>query len=118
MLRVLDDAAAALHLDGLDAGLLQESAGVVNCVLRRCVVSHERHITDDQRVGSAANDGAGVADHVVHRHAQRVGVAKHGHAQAVTDEEQGNTGAVQPAGGGVVVGRQHGEILAFGLPFA
>src|SRR5438445_423844 len=64
----------------------------------------------------AADDRTRVADHVVHRYAQRVGIAQHRVAQAVANQQHRDAGAVEPARARVVVAGEHRELLAFGLP--
>src|ERR671935_1654345 len=76
--RVSDDSAPSLHLHGLNPRFLNEAAGISDGVLFRGVVGHEWHVADDQCIGSAANHGSGVPDHVVHRHAQGVRITQHG----------------------------------------
>src|SRR5438309_4965555 len=102
----------------MDARLLQEAARIANGVLLGCVVGHEWHVADDQRVRRAADDRTRVADHVLHRYAQCVGIAQHRVAQAVTNQQHRDAGAVEPARARVVVAGEHRELLAFGLPLA
>src|ERR1700682_2037139 len=116
--RGADHAPSSLHLHRMNTRLLQETAGVANRVLFGRVVGHEGHVADDQRVWRAANHCSGVTDHVVHRHAERVRISQHRVAQAVADQQDRDAGAVEPARGRVVVGGEHRELLAFGLPLA
>ena len=114
LLGVLDHATAAFHLHRGDAGFLQKTPGISDRVLGGGVVGHERHIADDQCAGRAADHGTGVTDHVVHRHAEGVGVAEHRRSQAVADQQHRDAGAIQPARRAVVVAGQHREPGAFG----
>ena len=50
--RPLDGGAAALELDGVAAGLLDEALGVLDRLLVRALVGAERHVADQQRASS------------------------------------------------------------------
>src|ERR1700682_532493 len=118
LLRVVDDATATLHLHRGNAGLLQEATGIPDRVLGRGVVGHEGHVADHQRIGRPADGGTGMTDHVVHRHAEGVGVSQHRGSQAVADQQDRDAGTIEPAGGRVVVRSQHREPRPFSLPLA
>ena len=108
---------AALDLDGLDAGIVDESAGVAERLLR-CRIGQERHVADDEGTPRAAGDGRGVVEHVLHRHAELVLVAEHRPAERVADEQQRDAGLVEELGRRVVVGGQHRDPLAVGVHLA
>ena len=97
----LDDPApsdAALDLDGLGAGLLEEPTGV----LERFVdgrVGEERHVADDQRPLRAADHGLRVVEHLGHRHADGRLVAEQHLAERIADEQQRDAGLVEELGG-------------------
>src|SRR2546430_588875 len=116
LLGVVDHAAATFQLHRGDAGFLEKTAGISDRVLGGGVVGHERHIADHQRAGRSADDGTRIADHVVHRHAEGIGVAEHRRSEAVAYKQHRDSGAVQPARRAVVVAGQHRELGAFALP--
>ena len=105
----------AFELHGLAARLLENAAGVFDGPVGAQVVAGKRHVDDHQRVLHGAADHFGVVDHLVERDRQRVGVSLHDHRHAVADQDALDAGGVEQAGHGVVVGRQHRDLLAGGL---
>ena len=59
--------------------------------------------------------GLGVVDHVVHGDEDRGLVAEDDHAEAVADKDHRNAQLVEQLGGRVVVGGEHGDLLAVPL---
>ena len=76
---------AALHLDGLGAGLGQEAARVVDGQLWRRI-RQERHVAHDQRRLGTTDDRLGVMEHVLHRDRDLVLVAEHHPTERIADE--------------------------------
>jgi hypothetical protein len=54
-----------------------------------------------------------VPDHVVHRHGQGGFVSKHGHAQAVTDQDHFDPCLLLQIGGGIVIACEPRDGFAF-----
>ncbi len=102
---------AALDLDGLAAGALDDAAAVAQGLLDGGLVGHEGHVHDDERAGRAAHDGGGVADHVHEADGQGVVVAQQGGAERIADEDQRNAGGVEEPGGLEIVGGEGGDFL-------
>ena len=111
----LGDARAALQLDGLRAALLEHAAGVAQGVGGAGLVAHERHVGDDVRLAGGADDGLHVVQHLVHGHGDRGVVAEDDVAEAVADEDERDAGLFDEAGGRVVVGGDHDDLLAASL---
>ena len=110
-----DHAHAALELDGVDAGLLEEAAGVAHGVLVGDLVAAEGHVADDEASRGAAAHGLAVHDALVHGHRHRAGVAVDAHAERVADEDHVDAGGLLEGGRGVVVGGEPGDLLAGAL---
>ena len=113
--RDFDHPASAFELDRVHAGLLHEAAGARDRLLDRRVIGHERHVADQQRLLGAPSDGLRVVQHVVQRHRQRRRVAEHHHAEAVADQQDGDSRLVEDLRAQVVVGREHGKAPALVL---
>ena len=95
-----------------------ELCGIGDRLLCGAVIGTEGHVADDQLIGSAPNHSTGVVEHLVHGHRECRPVPERGVAQAVADEQDRYPGLGEQAGGGVVVGGDHGEAatLTFGRP--
>ena len=107
----LGDPNAALQLHRLRAGFLQEASSILQRLLNAEVVGEERHVGGDQRALGAAHHRRRVVQHHLHRHRDGGAVAQHHLPQAVADEDDRHARLLHQLGGGVVVGRQHGEPL-------
>ena len=105
-----------LQLHRLSAALLDHAPGVADAVLDRGLERHERHVADDHRTLDASRDGPHVVQHLLHRDGQLVRVAEDVASDRVADEQHGHARAIQDLGGGEVVGGQHHEAPALGLP--
>ena len=106
---------AAFQLHAVRAAFLEQAAGVAYGIGDADLVGQERHVADDQGVLRAAGDGGAVVDHVFDGHGQGVLVTEHHVAQRVADEDAVDAGLILELGGGVIVGREHGELAALGL---
>ncbi len=106
---------AAFQFYGLAAGLPHKAGGVIHGVFSAGLVSHKGHIADDEGIFSAAHDGFGMMEHFFNGHADGRFITEDDHAQAVADEDEGDAGFVNYLGGGVVIGGNHGDFLAFFL---
>ena len=104
--------AAAFQLHGLGPAFLHQASGIGAGLLRRQVVGHEGHVADQQGLGQAPGHGGAVMDHLVHGHAQGVGLPQHDHAQGIP-HQHGIHMIVHEPGDGGVIGREHGQ---FALP--
>ena len=102
---------AAFDFYGVAAGFLEGASAVEEGLLGGGLVGHEGHVEDDEGVAGAADDGGGVADHVVEGDGEGVGMAEEGGADGVADEDEGDAGVVQDAGGAVVVGGEAGDFF-------
>ncbi len=70
------------------AGLLDHAAGVAEGDLGAFLERAEGHVDHDQRLVGAAHHRLAMHDHVLERHAQRVGHAVDHHAQTVSYQKQ------------------------------
>ena len=100
----------AFDLDRMGARL-DEPAGVAHRLFVRDVIREVRHVADDERALRTAHDGARVMDHVVHGHAERIGITEDHHAEGVADKNDVGAGGVGDFGAGKVVGGEHAEAL-------
>jgi hypothetical protein len=103
---------AALELDRVRAGLLQEAAGVPHRVLDGDRVAEEGHVADDQGPLGPAAHGGRVVDHLVHGHGQRRVVAEAHVRDRVAHEDHVDPGRVDDLRVIVGVGREHRQPLA------
>jgi hypothetical protein len=78
------------------------------------LVGHVRHITHDERVGSAAAHGLAVADHVVHGDREGCVVAELDHSQRITDKDHVHARAFLVLGCQVIVAGQVDDLLIVG----
>ena len=110
-----DARAAALELDRVAAGLLDEPLGGRDRLLVGGLVGAERQVADEQRRRAAAADGRGEHQHLVGRDRHGRGVAEHGHRAGVADEHDVDAGLLGDLGRRVVVGGDHHDRLAEAL---
>lgn len=106
---------AALELDCVAAGLLDEAEGVAEGLVGAGLVAPKGHVTDDEARRRTAPHRLAVVYHVVHRHGLGRVVAQHHHAHAVAHQNNLDARALGVLGRGVVVGGQHGNALALAL---
>ena len=100
--RAVDRGAAALELDRVAAGLLDEALGVGDGLLVRLLVRAERHVADQERRAQAAADGGGQHQHLLHADGDGRVVAEHRHRRGVADEDEVDAGLLDhlaPKGG-------------------
>ncbi len=79
------DRGAALELDSLCAAFLHQTAGVDQGVIGGCLIGHERHIRNEQRIFRAASNCRRMMDHILHCDGQRILITKADHAQRIAD---------------------------------
>ena len=103
--------AAALQLDRVAVGFLDEAAGVLNGGFVGDLIGHVGHVADDEGVRRAAAHGGAVVDHVVHRDGDRGVVPERDHADRVADEDHVHSGAFLILGRQIIVGREPGDRL-------
>ena len=106
---------AALELDRVRAGLLQEPGRRGQRLLRRALVRAERQVSHDQRPASAPDHRGGQRDQLVQGHRDRAVVPVHDHRRRVADQQHGDAGVVEDPRGQRVVRGQHRPLLAAGL---
>ena len=109
------DPDAAFNFDGAGAAFLEEAAGVFEPLLRTDLEAHERHVGDEQAAVHATRHAARMVDHLVERHAQRMLVTLHHHAERIADQDSIHAGRVEQAAHGVIVGGQQREPHPAGL---
>ena len=109
---------ASLEFDGVGARLLDGAPGIAERLLEADLIAHERHVEDDEGVGSAAPDGAGVMERLLHRERQGVFVSEHGHREGIADEEHIDSCGEGGGGRGGVAGGDHDDFLSGFLVFA
>ena len=78
----------ALQLDRVAAGFLDDARGIAEGDLGGLLERAERHVHHHQRRGRAPHGRLPVHDHVLQRHAQRVGHAVDHHPETVADQQQ------------------------------
>ena len=88
----LDAGAAALELDGVAAGLLDEALGGGDRLLVGGLVGAEGQVADQERRAQPAAHGAGEHEHLVERDRHRRRVAEHGHRAGVADQHDVDAG--------------------------
>ena len=108
-----NDGDAALELDGFGAGV-GELAGVGDGVSGG-LVGVVGEIADDEGSRLGAGDGGDVMLDFGERDVGGVGITEDDHADGVADEEDGDAGFIEQAGGGIVVGGERGDFFAPGL---
>jgi hypothetical protein len=111
------DPLATLQLDGMRAGFLHEPDRGVQRRGRARLVAAERQVGDHQSVRCTAHDAAHQWNQLVDRDRHRGVVAVDDVGGRITDQQHRDTGVVEDPGGGVVVGREHRPLVAFGLHF-
>jgi len=79
------------------------------------VVAAEGHVGHYERATNGAANGSRVVKHLVDGDGERVVMAHHDHCQRVADKDQVDTGLVDKARGGVVVGGERSDGLALML---
>ncbi len=104
---------ATFDLDGLGTTLLEESPGILQCLVG-VGIGEERHVGDDERVLRPPRHGPDVVEHVGHGHPDLVLVAEDRPADRIADEQDRHAGFVEQLRRGVVVGRKHRDPLALG----
>ena len=97
-LRAIGRCAAALELDRVAAGFLDEALSVRDRLLVRGLVAAERHVADQQRGLQSATHRAGEHHHLVHRDRGGVRVAEHDHRRRVADQHEIDAGLVDDGG--------------------
>ena len=113
--RALHARAAALELDGIAAGFLDEALGGGDRLLVRRLVGAEGQIADQQGRAQSAPHRGGQHQHLVDRHRDRRRVAEHRHRAGVADEHDVDAGLLGHLRRRVVVGRDHHDRLAEAL---
>ncbi|MNT73759.1 hypothetical protein D3C72_2125030 [compost metagenome] len=97
----------------MGAGLHQ--GGAIGERLFEAGVGHEGQVADDQRALVTALHSRGVVGHVGHADRQGAVVTLQDHAEGVAHQQYIHAGLAGSLGEGGIVGRQHGDFLAFEL---
>ncbi|CAB4728270.1 unannotated protein [freshwater metagenome] len=96
----------AFEFDGLRT-CANKCCSIRHRVGNRHVVTHPRHIGDDERRRSCACNCSGVMRHVRNRHLQGVLVTKNNHCDRIANENHVDASSIGHACSGRVVGRDH-----------
>ena len=101
--------------DRLGPRFFQEPSGIPHRICFMGLIRQERHVTHDHGGLCSAAYHFRVIDHLVHRYRQRVRTTLHHVAKRVAHEDHVDPCLVHDLGRGEIVGREHGDLLAFGL---
>ena len=113
---LIGDPLAALELDRVGAGLLEEAGRGREGLSGARLVAAERQVGHHQRVLGAAHHAADQRDQLVGRDRHGGVVAVDHVGGGITDQQHRDARLVEGARGRVVVDREHGPLVAFGLP--
>ncbi len=102
----------SFQLHGLAASFLENAARAFHRLVHAQVIGRKRHVDHNQRPLDRSADDLGVIDHFVQRHRQRRLVPLHDHRNRIADQHGFDSSGVDQPGRGIVVGRQHGDLLA------
>ncbi len=109
------DGCPSFEFDGIGSTLFNETPCIHNGIFLRRVVGHKGHIPNNQGKSSAPDHCFRMVDHLIHGHRNRGFVAEHDHSQRVPNQNHVNPRAVHQKGGWIVVGGEHGDLLALSL---
>ena len=112
------DAHATLDLHHGGTGPPHHLRGGEDGLLVGGLVGAEGEVGDDEGVARTADDGGGDVDHLVEADLLCLVVPEDHVRGGVSDEQALHAAVGQGAGGGVVVGGEHGPLLAGGLLLA
>ena len=107
--------AAALELDRVAAGLLDEAEGGLHRLLVGDLVGAEGQVADQERGAQPAAGGPRQHEHLVELDADGARIAEHGHGAGVADQDEVDAGRLGGAGAREVVGGDHDDRLAEAL---
>ena len=82
-------------------------------LLSAFLITHERHVSDDQGPFDAADNSCRVVDHIFHRDRQGRRMAHDNIAQGIADENHIDTGFIDILSHDVVISGNHGNRRAF-----
>ena len=109
------DGAAALELDRVAAGLLDEAEGGLHRLLVGDLVGAEGQVADEERRAQPAPRRPRQHEHLVHGDADGARIAEHGHRARVADQDEVDAGRLGGARAREVVGGDHDDRLAEAL---
>ena len=112
--RLSMDRLAAFEFHRLGPGFLRKRPAF--CRACRTFEYDMNGMSPTMSASSAAGDGAGVMEHLLHRHRNGVLVTEHRHAERIADEDHIDAGFVDGERAGVIVGRNHGDGFAALFP--
>ena len=103
---------SAFDLDGVGQALLQEPHAGGDRLLGGDLVAAERQVRDHQGPPRGAGDGPAQRQELVHRHGEAGLVAEDVVGGRIAHQEHLDAGLVEDLGGVLVIGGEHGEVLA------
>ena len=109
------DPFAALQLHAVHAGLFHHSAGIGQGLLRGDLVTHKGHVQNHKGIPASPGHAAAIEDHLLQGYRQGVGIALHGHPQAVPHQDHVDARLVHQPGGGIVVAGELGDFFPPGF---
>ena len=110
-----DDFLAAFEFHGIDARLTDQPDGVAHAFLRRDLITAKRHVADHQRPLATSCHAARIDDHLVQGDGEGGVVSQHHVGGRVADQNAVNARLVYQSCRRVVVGREHGYLVAVAL---
>ena len=109
------DFLAAFEFHGIDARLTDQPDGVAHAFLRRDLITAKRHVADHQRPLATSCHAARIDDHLVQGDGEGGVVALHHVGGRVADQNAVNARLVYQSCRRIVVGREHGYLVAVAL---
>ena len=88
----------ALQFYRIGIGLFDQAASVLYRLFYGYLITHKRHVHNNEGVLAAAHHATPIDNHLLHRHRQRSRVALHGHPKTVAYKNHVDTGCVNQAG--------------------
>ena len=100
---MLLDSPAPFQFHCVCAGLLHDAPGIGQGLLGRNLIAHKGHVYHHEGLAAAPGHTAAIEDHLLQGNGEGVGVALHGHTQAVPHQDHIHPGLVHEASGGIVI---------------
>ena len=104
---------AAFQLDRLGSALFYQAARINNRVIHRSLVRHKRHVRHNQSVFRSSGDRFCVVNHILHGDRQGIFISQAHHSHGITYQNRVNPRLIHKLGKGIIVCRQHGNLLFF-----
>lgn len=103
MARICSCSPAPFQFHCVCAGLLHDAPGIGQGLLGRNLIAHKGHVYHHEGLAAAPGHTAAIEDHLLQGNGEGVGVALHGHTQAVPHQDHVHPGLVHEASGGIVI---------------